>query len=391
MRKNSGDRSHLTIHESTRNFNCFCMNNDLIYQLALTQTPHIGHVHARILAQQFESAEAIFKAPSGILEKIDGIGPIRARSIKQFNNFSAAEKEIAFIEKYRINTLFLKDENYPQRLLHCYDPPTLLFYRGNANLNASRVVAIIGTRNHTEYGKHITDTLVKELAAFDVLIVSGLALGIDALAHKAAVKHHLATTGVLAHGLDTLYPPQHTTLAKEMLKHNGGLLTEFPSNTPPDKHNFPTRNRIVAGMSDAIVVIETGIRGGSMITAELANSYNKDVFAIPGKTTDSKSCGCNQLIKNNKAMLLTDAQQLADTMGWTEPVKPPARKQQEIFIELTGPEKMVVTLLTEKDTVHIDELTIKSGISSSAAAAAILNLELQNIIQCLPGKIYKLL
>ena len=205
--------------------------------------------------------------------------------------------------------------------MNCYDSPTLLFYKGDADLNASKIIAIIGTRNHTEYGKQQTEKLVKELSSQNILVVSGMAFGIDAIAHKAAFKNNLATVGVLGHGLDQIYPPEHSNLAKDMLKHGGGLLTEFRSKTKPDKHNFPTRNRIVAGMSDATIVIETGEKGGSMITAELANGYNKDVFALPGKINDNKSAGCNFLIRNNKAMLLTDAEELIEVMGWEEKAK----------------------------------------------------------------------
>ncbi|HJS53194.1 MAG TPA: DNA-processing protein DprA [Chitinophagaceae bacterium] len=283
------------------------MNSELLYQLALTEVPNVGRVHAKILAQELGSAEKIFKAKQHLLEKIEGIGEIRARSIKAFTDFSKAEDEIKFIEKYKIKPLFLTDKSFPQRLLNCYDSPTLLFYKGEANLNASKVISVIGTRNYTEYGKHQTEKLVKELSAQNILVVSGMAFGIDAIAHKASLKNNLPTVGVLGHGLDQIYPPEHSGLAKDMLKQGSGLLTEFRSNTKPDKHNFPTRNRIVAGMSDATIIIETGEKGGSMITAELANGYNKDVFALPGKVTDHKSAGCNFLIRNNKAMLLTDA------------------------------------------------------------------------------------
>ena len=237
----------------------------------------------------------------------------------------------------------------------------------------------------------MTEKLVKELASENITIVSGLAYGVDAIAHKAALKNNLSTIGVLAHGLDQVYPPDHSSLAKDMVKNNGGLLTEFRSKSKPDKHNFPTRNRIVAGMSDATIVIETGIKGGSMITAELANSYNKDVFAIPGKITDSKSAGCNYLIKNNKAILLTDTAELLQMMGWQQDRKKKEKKaQREIFIELSKDERTIIDILKEKDTVHIDEINIRSGISSSAIAAAILSLELQNVILSLPGKLYKL-
>jgi DNA processing protein len=368
------------------------MNKELLYQIALTLIPNIGSVQAKILLQQFEPEE-IFKAKRSSLEHIEGIGTIRANNIKEFNDFKTAEEEIAFIEKYKIKPLFLTDDSYPKRLLNCYDSPTILYYRGDADLNASKIIAVIGTRNHTEYGKQLTEKLVADLAALNVTVVSGLAYGIDAIGHKAALKNNLPTIGVLAHGLDQVYPSQHTALAKDMIKHNGGLLTEFRSNTTPDKHNFPTRNRIVAGMSDATIVIETGIKGGSMITAELANSYNKDVFAFPGKVTDSKSGGCNYLIKNNKAVLLTDAQELIELMGWEEKVrsrKSGARSQKELFIELSNEEKIIVEILKEKEAAHIDEINLRSGLSSGTVAAAILNLELQNVVLSQPGKRYSL-
>src|SRR5688572_19760894 len=366
------------------------MNSELLYQLALTEVPNIGCVHAKILAQQFGSAEKIFKAKQQLLEKIEGIGEVRARSIKAFTSFSKAEEEIRFIQKYKIKTLFLTDKDYPKRLLNCYDSPTLLFYKGEADLNASKVIAIVGTRNHTEYGKQQTEKLVKELSSQNVLVVSGMAFGIDAIAHKTAYKNDLATVGVLGHGLDQIYPREHSGLAKDMLKHGGGLLTEFRSNTKPDKHNFPTRNRIVAGMSDATIVIETGEKGGSMITAELANGYNKDVFALPGKVTDNKSAGCNFLIRNNKAILLTDAGEIIEMMGWEERSrKSEVRRQKELFIELSKDEKIIIDILNEKGLVHIDELNFKSGLSSSSMAAAILNLELQGVVTTLPGKLYK--
>ncbi len=367
------------------------MNSELLYQLSLTLIPNIGPVQAKILLQHC-NAEEIFHAKKSYLEKIEGIGPVRAASIVVFKDFSMAEEEIKFIEKYKLKTLFLTDKDYPQRLLNCYDSPTLLYYKGDADLNVSKIVAIIGTRSHTDYAKQVTDKLIKDLAAQNVTIVSGLAFGVDAIAHKAAIKNNLPTIGVLGHGLDQIYPLEHAGLARDMIKHSGGLLTEFRSNTKPDKHNFPTRNRIVAGMSDATIVIETGIKGGSMITAELANSYNKDVFAIPGKVSDTKSAGCNYLIKNNKAMLLTDAEELIQVMNWEDKVRSrkEKRSQRELFIELTPDEKIIVTLLNEKETMHIDEINIKSCLSSSAVAAAILNLELQNVMVSLPGKLYRL-
>jgi DNA processing protein len=366
------------------------MNNELLHQLALTLVPNIGDVQAKILMQHFGEVTAIFKAKTSVLEKIEGIGIVRAKSIKEFNDFHLAEKELEFIEKYNIKTFFLTDKDYPKRLLNCYDSPTLLFYKGTADLNASKIVAIVGTRTNTEYGKQFTEKLVKDLSEQNITIISGLAFGIDAMAHKAAIKNNLPTVGVVGHGLDKIYPSDHAGLAKEMIKNGGGILSEFFSGTKPDKHNFPLRNRIVAGISDATVLVETNIKGGSMITGNLANAYNRDVFAVPGRTTDTKSSGCNHLIKYNKAILLTDAEEILEVMGWKER-KTKIKKQKELFIELSQEEKQVVQLLQEKEMVSIDEINLGSGLSSSTIAAAILNLELQNVIASLPGKMYKLL
>lgn len=343
------------------------------------------------MIQHFGKASAIFKAKTSILENIDGIGSIRANCIKGFKDFESAEKEIRFIEKYKIKPLFLTDKDYPRRLLNCYDAPALLFYKGAANLNASRVISIVGTRNHTEYGKSFTEKLVKDLAEENVLVVSGLAFGIDAIAHKAALKYGLPTVGAVGHGLDIIYPSENKTLAKEMIQQEGGIISEFFSGTKPDKHNFPLRNRIVAGLADATVVIETAVKGGSMITAKLADSYNRDVFAVPGRVDDSKSKGCNYLIQYNKAILLTDAKQLLQVMGWEEKKKNNAPQQKELFIELSPEENQLVQLLKEKEMLHIDEINQHCDLSSSSIAAAILNLELQNVITTLPGKMYKLI
>lgn len=366
------------------------MNTDLLYQLALTQVPHIGCVHAKILAEQFGTAEQIFKAKKSLLEKIEGIGEVRANSIKHFNTFKEQENEIGFIEKYKITPLFITDDAYPKRLLHCYDPPTLLFYRGTANLNTSKIISIIGTRSNTEYGKVITEKIMDELAIHQPLIVSGLAYGVDAIAHKYAVKQNLSTVAVLAHGLDKIYPSQHTALAKEMIAANGGLLTEFRKETKPDKHNFPTRNRIVAGMCDATIVIETGVKGGSMITANLANNYNRDVFAVPGKTTDTKSEGCNYLIQSNKAVLIRNGEDIIEQMGWQPKEKATKSKQKQLFIQLNEEEKIIVQLLQQKEAIHIDELNLSCNLNSSSIASVLLTLELQNVVKSLPGKLYAL-
>ncbi|MFI5155818.1 MAG: DNA-processing protein DprA, partial [Chitinophagales bacterium] len=369
----------------------FTVQTELQYQIALTCIPQIGSVQSKILINHFGNAEFIFKEKKTMLEKIEGIGEIRARSIKKFDNFRRVEKENAFIEKYKITPLFLTDKNYPQRLLNCYDSPTLLYFKGNADLNCARIIALVGTRSPSEYGKLLVEKLVKDLSGLKVLVVSGLAFGIDTLAHKAAMKNGLLTLAVLGHGLDIIYPTEHTSIAKEMISY-GGLLTEFMSQTKPDKHHFPIRNRIVAGISDATIVLETGMKGGSMITAELANGYNKDVFAFPGKIIDHKSCGCNELIRTNKAILITDAAELIETMGWSERQadEKKSSRQRELFVQLTENEKKVVDILMEKQTAHVDELKMGSKMSNSAAAAAILSLEMQGLISAMPGSMYAL-
>jgi DNA processing protein len=365
------------------------MASELLYQVSLSLVPTIGPVHAKILIDQYGQASSVFKAPLSALEKTEGIGEIRAKNIKRFRNFNRAEEEIHFMDKYKIRPLFLTDKSYPQRFLHCYDPPTLIYYKGNTDLNHSKMVAIVGTRTNTEYGRQLTEQLVRDLSAVNVVVVSGLAFGIDAIAHKSALKYDVPTIGVVAHGLDTIYPGQHKSLAKSMIA-QGGLLTEFTSKTKPDKHNFPIRNRIVAGISEVTIVIETSMKGGSMITAEMANGYNRDVFAVPGKVTDSRSAGCNYLIKTNKAMLLTDAKQLIEIMGWEEKKKKSPNIQREMFIDLNEEEKRIVHILKEKESMAIDELKLKSSLSSSTVAATMLNLEFRGVITALPGKMFRL-
>ncbi len=365
------------------------MPNDLLYQIALTLVPNIGDIHAKALVNKYGDAESIFKAKKKDLENQEGIGVVRAGSIKAFTNFDSSEAEIKFIEQYKITPLFITDKNYPQRLLNCYDSPALLYYRGSVDLNSPRIISIVGTRSNSDYGKAACEKLVEELNTANVLIVSGLAFGIDTIAHKAALKNNMPTVGVLAHGLDRIYPVQNKMLAKQMVE-QGGLLTEYISNSNPDKQNFPKRNRIVAGICDCLVVIESGKKGGSLITAEMANSYNKDVFAVPGRNIDTKSEGCNYLIKNSKASLITSAADLLETMNWNENKKLQPKKQRELFIEFTPDEKIVIDLLQSQDSFQIDQLYFKSGLSSSAMAAALLMLEMQGLVISLPGKVYKI-
>jgi len=365
------------------------MEHPLVYRIALTLVPNIGPVVARLLLQHL-SPEEIFTEKQTLLERIEGVGRLRIGSIRKFKDFARAEAEIAFIEKHRVRPLFLTDPDYPRRLQHCYDAPVLLYYKGNADLNQSKIIAVVGSRSHTEYGRQVCEKLADDLQGSGVLVISGLAYGIDSLVHKQSLKAALQTVGVLAHGLDKIYPADHFAMAKEMTA-QGGLLTEFVTGTQPDRHHFPSRNRIVAGISDATIVVETEVKGGSMITAELANGYHKDVFAFPGRTLDKKSGGCNHLIKTNRAQLLTDGTQLLETMGWALPKKPVRKQPRQLFIELSAEEQAIVTLLQERQQADIDELHLRSGLSSSRVAVAVLNLEMQQVIQALPGKRYQLL
>ena len=365
------------------------MDTELIYQLSLCQIPYIGNVHAKQLCDMFGSASAVFNASLHELGRIENIGEIKARSIKNYRDFARAEKEVDFIFKYGIKPLFLTDADYPQRLLNCFDPPALLFYKGVADLNTSRTVAIVGTRSNTEYGKSFTEKLVKALLGVNAVVVSGLAFGIDTVAHKSSLKYGIPTIGVVAHGLDTIYPPENTNLAKQMIK-NGGLLTEFRSKTNPDKHNFPSRNRIVAGISDATIVVESGLKGGSNITANLAWGYNRDIFAVPGRITDVKSEGCNRLIRENKAMLLDDPEHFITMMGWNEPEKKKRTLQKQLFPETNHVEKKLLELLKKDEDTCLEELNFKSGFSSSSIASGLLNLEMQGILKVLPGKRFRL-
>lgn len=365
------------------------MLSEKVYKLSLTRVSQIGDVQAKNLLEQFGTAEAVFKASPQLLEKVKDVGTIRARNIKSFRDFSEAERELEFTRKYGISCLTMGDETYPRRLLNCYDPPAVLFFKGTADLNSSRLVAIVGTRNNTDYGKFFTEKLIRSLADANCIIVSGLAYGIDTIAHKCALKTGIATIGVVGHGLDTIYPSQNTGMAKQMLK-NGGLLTEFWSNTKPDKHNFPSRNRVVAGITDATIIIESGIKGGSLITGDVAWGYNRDVFAVPGRTIDPKSGGCNELIRNNKAIMLTEPDQFLETMKWNDVKKPGAPLQKEMFLELTEEEIKVVELLKTAEQLNIDELNFRAGISSSSLSSALLNLEMRGLLQALPGKRFRL-
>lgn len=365
------------------------MENPLLYQIGISLIPGIGDVNGKKLISFCGSAEAVFKSSRKALNAIPGMGATLVNNILNQKVLIHAEKEIEFLDKNHIRTLYYQDKDFPQRLLNCYDHPLMIYFKGTADLNSPRVVAFVGTRRATEYGRSVCRELIEGLAGKDVLLVSGLAYGIDGCAHRHALEMNISTVGVLGHGLDTLYPSTHKKLAKAMLE-NGGLLTDFMSETKPDRENFPKRNRIVAGMSDAVVVIESDIRGGALITAELANSYNRDVFAVPGKLGETYSRGCNFLIKTNKAALVQSAKDIAYIMGWDDR-KTKQRLQTELFVQLSDEEKTLMSILIEHKILSIDKLVIHSGITPSKVAAGLLNLEFNGLVQTLPGKQYKAL
>lgn len=363
------------------------MHTELLYQIALTMIPDIGPITRKKLIGHFGAASAVFKATRNEIAAVENMGERIAHQIKNWNNFSLAEKEIKFIEQHQIQVLFFTHPNFPHRLLNCPDHPTLLYFKGNANLNAEKVISIIGTRSNSIYGKQVTEQIIHSIPR-DVLVISGLAFGIDAIAHRAALNNNLSTVGVLAHGLDDLYPSQHRNMAKEMLN-NGGMLTEFTQHTLANKYNFPRRNRIVAGMADATIVIETAVKGGSMITADLAFHYNRELFAVPGRINDERSKGCLQLIQQNKAIIYTNATAFMETMGW-ENKQPSPLQQLSFFVTLTEEEQLIVQVLKEKDLFTVDDLYKRVGLNSSRMAAALLSLEIQHIIHIIPGKMVAL-
>lgn len=371
------------------------MEKDLLYKIALTLVPNIGDATAKNLIAFFGSAEKAFTQSKQKLIQIPGIAEKTASIL--FSNLGNkevllhAEKELRFIEENKVEVLFIDDENYPRRLRYCSDAPALLYYKGNANLNADKIISVVGTRNPSDYGMQVTEKLIEDLSGTGALIVSGLAYGIDVHSHQASLKNKLDTVGVVAHGHDRIYPAVHSNIARKMEK-QGGILTEFISKTNPDRENFPKRNRIVAGMCDALIVVETKIKGGSLITAEIANSYNKDVFAFPGRSNDEMSSGCNAFIKRNKAVLIENAADLLYVMNWQESNEVPIKKSKQIPlpINLSNKEQAIVDAIKAKTIIHVDEICHTAGFTTSETAGLLLQLEFSNIIKSLPGKLYTL-
>ncbi len=366
-------------------------HSTLFYQIALTMIKDIGNVTAKNLITYIGSVEGIFKQTKAQLEKIPGIGEFKAQQIVSADIRQQTEKEMEFVLKNNITPLFYTDKNYPYRLKECTDAPILLYTKNTSNLNANKIVGIVGTRNVTDYGKEICRELISNLAQRHpgIIIVSGLAYGTDICAHKAALDNSLSTIGILGHGLDRIYPAAHRPVAIKMLEH-GGLITEYTSSTNPDRQNFVQRNRIIAGLSDAVVVIESQEKGGSLITAEFANSYNRDVFAFPGKTSDERSRGCNALIKNNKAHLIENAADLEWLMDWQENENSQTTAPlPNLFSSLTDIEQSVFEAIRTIQPVQINQLSKILEMPISNLATLLIEMEFKNAIKCLPGNLYR--
>lgn len=369
------------------------MGSSLQYQIALTLLPGVGAVSAKNLLAYCGSGEEVFKAQKKELEKIPGIGTHMALAIStgsiQTEALKRADEELRFMEMNKVSALFFTDKDYPVRLKECSDSPVLIYYKGNANLNAKRIISVVGSRRCTEYGRMVCDQLINALSSSGAMVVSGLAYGIDICAHRAALKEGLATVGVLAHGLDKIYPSEHRSTALKM-QEQGGLLTEFYSNTKMNPEYFPRRNRIVAGISDATLVIEANAKSGALITAEIANSYDRDVFAVPGKLGDPASEGCNLLIKANKAMLIQGADDVIKALNWDLEEKKNVLVQQELFEKLSEEEKSLLNAMREKGQVHIDDLSHICHLPVHRISTLLLNLEFNGSVRSLPGKMYRL-
>ena len=359
------------------------MDNSMLYKIAITKIPNIGSVNGKNIISYCGGAKEVFNTSKKQLLKIPGIGPKNAQYILKGNALEDAKKELNFVLKNKIKVFYFLDDNYPKRLSPYHDSPIILYYKGNADLNHYRNVGIVGTRKVSPKGEIITEQLVKDLAIYNPYIISGLAHGVDGLAHKTSINIGLPTIGVLGHGFKHIYPPQHRSLSERMLEH-GGLLTEHGYESGPEKMHFPMRNRIIAGLSDAIIVVETALKGGSIITAKYANNYNKDVFAIPGRIGDTYSKGCNLLIKSHQAALLENAKDIGYIMRWDE--TDTKNRQTKLFIELDDNEKELINCLREHESIGIDHLTFQMKSTPSMMAALLLGLEFKGLIKPLPGK-----
>ncbi len=363
------------------------IDQELMHLLALQKIEGVGDIMAKKLLTHCGSAEAIFKTKSSQLAGIDGVGSVLLKKLKDKTVFERAEKELHFIKNNNIQVSYFQDNQYPERLKHCIDGPVLLFGSGNINFQNKKTISIVGTRKVTSYGTEFCKKLIADLAPLDPIIVSGFAYGVDIVAHQAAMDHGLQTVGVVAHGLNQIYPSQHKKYVAKM-EQNGGFLTEFWSVSNPEKENFVRRNRIVAGISEATIVIESADRGGSLITGNIANDYNRDVFAVPGRTTDKYSQGCNNLIKSQRANLLTSAADLIYILNWDIEQKPKT-VQKQLFVSLDENEQKIYSYLQQKGKELLDIIALECDFPVFKISGILLNMELKGVIRPLPGKLFE--
>jgi DNA processing protein len=363
---------------------------NLKYKIGIGLIPKIGPVLAKRLVTYCGSIEGVFREKSRNLAKIPGIGDKIASYIIDNNVLKKAEKEVEFVINNNIKSLFYLDDNYPERLKHCFDAPVIIFVKGNTDINRQKILAIVGTRNASMYGRDMCNRLVEGLAQNNhhVLIVSGLAYGIDICAHRAALINKLETAAVLGHGHAVIYPSAHSGIAKQIIS-QGALISDFLSYEMPERNNFVKRNRIIAGLSDAVIVVESGEKGGALITADIANSYNRDVFAYPGRVNDRYSVGCNKLIKTNKAALIENYKDLEYILGWQSDHPVSHNLQKKIFIDIKDDESKVLNEIERNSELTVDQISLNCKMPVSKVSALLLNLEFNGMVKCLPGKVYK--
>jgi DNA processing protein len=362
---------------------------ELLYTLALQRAKGIGDVNAKKLIKHCGSAKNVFRETRNSLLKIEGIGLYLAREISNSKNLVSAEKEIKKIEEHHIKIHYYFDKEYPENLRNCTDAPVLLFQDGDFNVDNSKIISIVGTRNMTSYGKDFCEGFIEELSVYNPVIVSGFAYGVDICAHKAAIKNNLQTVGVFAHGFGHLYPKAHKKYMADVYN-NGGFLTDFWFDDTPIRENFLKRNRIVAGISEATIVVESAEKGGALVTADIANSYSRDVYALPGRSTDLYSKGCNALIKDCKAGLITSAEDLVQMLGWKKTV-PKTSVQPQLFVELDGDEQKVFDFLKGKEQEQLDVIAFECSIPVYKMASVLVQLEMKGLVKPLPGKEFKAL
>lgn len=352
------------------------------YQIALTQLFGFGPIKTKQLLSSVEKEDEIFKLPLKSLSEKTGISIAVLKKMNREEALLKSESILVNIRKNNIDFTFYTQPDYPRRLKQCDDAPLILYSKGEMDLNNMRFVAIVGTRDASDYGKRICSELIQQFSGSDIVVVSGMAYGIDIAIHQLCLQHGVKTIGVMAHGLEIIYPQLHRSIAKKMLD-NGGLISEYPPNTNPDRENFPMRNRIVAGMCDATIVVESKIRGGSLITADLANDYNRDVFAYPGNVFDENSAGCNQLIATNKAHLIQSGKDFLTKMGWDLSVKNPV--QRSVFPSLSDDEQKILSILEKTGQMNIDSLAMELNLPSSKISVLLFQLEMNGVLKSVPG------